>query len=310
MRAACLLCGSNELRRLAALDPLVLRTAYQDTYDVEIRLPLPDRIDYWLCERCDLRFFLPPIAGEAEFYRQLQTIPWYYRDEKEEYEIAARYITTSDAVLEVGAGKGVFSRHLRCASYAGLETSPDAVEIARGTGVELLREDLETHSARHPGRYDVVCAFQVLEHVPDPLSFLQSARRSLRSRGRLIVAVPSEDSFASIDFWDVLNMPPHHVTRWSDRCLRSAARLLGLGVVAIDHEPLPDRDVRWYARLTAEYGMALRMGHEPALLDPFMRRWLIRRGSKIAASVLRRAATQPALRPVGHAVVAVYQTEP
>ncbi|HSD74461.1 MAG TPA: class I SAM-dependent methyltransferase [Steroidobacteraceae bacterium] len=309
MSAACLLCGSTDLRRLAALDPQVLRVAYRDTYDVEITLPPLDNIEYLLCTSCDLRFFLPPVAGPAEFYRQLQKIPWYYRDEKAEYDIAAWHIGPADAVLEVGAGKGVFARHIRCRSYAGLETSPDAVAIARGEGVDLRQEDLQTHSSRNPGRYDVVCAFQVLEHVPDPLSFLQSACGALRSRGRLIVAVPSEDSFASIDFWDVLNMPPHHVTRWSDRSLRSAARLVRLDTVAIEHEPLPDRDVHWYVKTMTEYGMALRLGHEPTLLDPYMRRWLIRRGSKLAASLLRRAMRHAALRPVGHAVIAVYQKE-
>jgi len=309
MSVTCPLCVSPEHRSLAALNPDALRAAYRDTLQIDIELPAIERIELLLCERCDLRFFLPPVAGGAGFYRQLQTIPWYYRDEKAEYDIAAQHIGAADAVLEVGAGKGVFSRHIRCGSYAGLETSPDAIQIARREGIHLSQEDLETHSSRHPGRYDVVCAFQVLEHVSNPLSFLQSACRALRGRGRLIVAVPSEDSFASIDFWDVLNMPPHHVTRWSDRSLRNAAGLLGLNVVAIDHEPLPDRDVHWYVRLVAEYGMALRQGHEPTLLDPFLRRWLIRRGSKIAASILRRAMNRTALRPVGHSVVAVYQVE-
>lgn len=309
MTASCPLCGSTELRRLAVLDPQVLRAAYRDAYDVEITLPALERIEYFLCGPCDLRFFLPAVAGQPDFYRQLQRVPWYYRDEKSEYDIAARYVGSTDAVLEVGAGKGAFSRHIHCASYAGLETSPDAVALARHEGVELLQDDLDTHSAQHANCYDVVCAFQVLEHVPDPLVFLRSARRALRDRGRLIVAVPSEDSFASIDFWDILNMPPHHVTRWSDRALCSVARLLDMQVVAIDHEPLPDRDVHWYARITAQFGMALRLGHEPTLLDPFMHRWVIRRGSKIAASILRRAMTRSALRPVGHAVVAVYRKE-
>src|SRR5690606_18745913 len=151
------------------------------------------------CPQCDLRFFLPAVAGNADFYRQLQRIPWYYVEEKQEYEIAARYIEATDAILEVGAGRGVFSRRIRCSSYRGLETSPDAIAAAKQEGVELLQEDLETHGAQRHGQYDVVCAFQVLEHVPSPREFLQSARSCLREGGKLIIAVPSEDSFARIN---------------------------------------------------------------------------------------------------------------
>lgn len=284
----------------------MLRREYLRRLNVSIELGL-ERIDYLLCTACDLRFFWPPIAGGADFYRQLQAIPWYYREEKAEYDIAARHIRPEDLVLEVGAGKGAFSRHARCASYLGLETSPDAIEIAAREGVHLLQEDLQTHAQRHAGAYDVVCAFQVLEHVPQVRAFLESACDCLRSGGRLILAVPSEDSFANVDFWDVLNMPPHHVTRWSDLSLRNAARQLGLKVAAIEHEPLPQRDVSWYARIVAEYGIALRSGPEPTLLDPRMRGWLVRRGAKLGASLLRRALRHPALRPVGHSVVAVFE---
>ncbi|AMN46108.1 hypothetical protein ACG33_03080 [Steroidobacter denitrificans] len=305
----CPLCAHARSIRLATLDAAVLREEYLRSFKIHIRMDV-ERIDYLHCTACDLRFFEPLAAGDADFYRQLQAIPWYYREQKAEYDIAAHHIRPEDQVLEVGAGKGAFSRHVRCASYLGLETSPDAIEIAAREGVRLLQEDLQTHASRHVGEYDVVCAFQVLEHVPQVCSFLESARDCLRSGGRLLLAVPSEDSFANIDFWDILNMPPHHVTRWSDLSLRNAARQLGLSVVTIEHEPLADSHVSWYARIVAEYGMALRSGPEPHLLDPRLRGWLVRRGAKIGAALLRPALRNPVLRPIGHAVVAVFERAP
>jgi SAM-dependent methyltransferase len=303
----CPLCDSSETSSLESLDPATLVAEYRKAFDVVINLSDVDRIDYRRCSNCDLRYFHPAVAGGPEFYRQLQKIPWYYRDEKSEYEIAARYVREHDAVLEVGAGKGAFSRRIRCDSYLGLETSPDAVAMARRDGIHVIEEDLETHAARNPSHYDVVCAFQVLEHVTRPFAFMTSARDCLRDGGRLIIAVPGEDSFANVDFWDVLNMPPHHVTRWSDACLRNVARVLGMRLVAIEHEPLPDRDVRWCARLVAEYGVATRRGHRPHLLDPYMRSWIVQRGGKLASSVLRRSFNNPAVRPFGHSVAAVFE---
>ena len=303
----CPLCDSSESRPVDAIDPAVVVAEYGHQLDVRIDLSGVASIEYRHCPQCDLRFFVPAEVGGPEFYRQLQKIPSYYRDEKGEYDIAARHVGAQDAVLEIGAGKGVFSRRIRCDSYLGLETNPDAVTVARRDGVNVVEEDLETPAARHASHYHVVCAFQVLEQVTQPFAFLKTARNCLRDGGCLIVAVPSEDSFANIDFWDVLNMPPHRVTRWSDASLRSLARVLGMRLVAIEHEPLPDRDVRWFSRLTAEYGVASRRGHEPHLLDPYMRRWIVRRGAKLAASVLRRALQNPALRPFGHSVVAVFR---
>lgn len=305
----CPLCHGRQCRPLRSLDPAVLRQVYHDKLGVHIELQDCGQIDYLQCLACDLRFFSPPLAGGVDFYRQLQNISWYYREEKPEYAIAAGHIDAADDVLEIGAGKGAFARHVKCASYVGLETSPDAILQARHAGIELRQQELHEHALAHANTYDAICAFQVLEHVPDPRGFLEDAQLALREEGKLIIAVPSEDSFASIDFWDVLNMPPHHLTRWSDLSLRNAARLLGLRLVAIEHEILPDRDVHWYARIASEYGMALRAGHEPQLLDPFMQRWKIRRGAKLAASILRRALRNPALRPAGHAVVAILQKQ-
>lgn len=294
-------------RIVCTLDPAVLRREYAKAHGVKISLAETQHVEYLHCQACDLYYFLPAQAGDADFYRQLQTIPWYYQSEKQEYRMAASRIRAADAVLEVGAGKGAFSKHIQCRTYAGLETSPDAILIAAENGIGLVQENLETHAAGNRGRYDVVCSFQVLEHVEDPRSFLASARCCLRSGGLLLVSVPSEDSFAAIDYWDVLNMPPHHLTRWTDRCLVSVARLIDMELVAIEHEPLGDGHVRPFVRRVAEYGFAKKFRQEPVLLDPFLRRWPVRLVSNAMASLMKYAFYLAELKPRGHAVLAIYR---
>jgi SAM-dependent methyltransferase len=305
--AACPLCTAADSTHLCSLDTRLLRKEYWRTHRVRIMLADSTRIDFRRCNLCDLRYFDRAVCGDADFYRQLQRISWYYKKDKQEYAIAAGYIRSSDSVLEVGAGRAAFAQRTACQTYVGLETSPDAIAAAAAAGITLLQEDIETHSIRHAGKYDVVCAFQVLEHVANPRGFLESAKRCLRPGGRMIIAVPSEDSFAAISYWDVLNMPPHHVTRWTDRSLRYAAEILAMDVVAIQHEHLDDEHARLFAKIAGQYSIARKRSHEPRLLDPWMRRWWVRGLSEILASWMKRAFFRAELKPVGHSVVAVYQ---
>lgn len=209
-------------------------------------------------------------------------------------------------MLEIGAGRGAFARRIRAKSYRGLEFSPAAIERARAAGVELRRETVEEHAARHPGSSDVVCAFQVLEHVSDPRSFLAAAVRCLRPGGSLIVSVPAEDSFMAADRFDVLNMPPHHLTRWTDRALGAVAGLLGLHQRAIEHEPLAREHARLYARVAAQRSLARLCGWQARLLDARLASPMAAGCVRLCASVITHAVRLRGSRAAGHTVVAIY----
>lgn len=95
--------------------------------------------------------------------------------------------------LDVGASGGSFVACARAAGIdaEGIELGAPAVEHARARGRPVTHASIEEHAAAgEAARYDGITAFDVLEHVLDPRSFLRSAHALLRSGGTLALTVP------------------------------------------------------------------------------------------------------------------------
>ena len=213
---------------------------------IEFSYLLNEDINYCECLNCKLRFYDPLITGDEKFYNSLQKFGWYYMDEKEEYVYAKEYIKSSDKVLEVGSGKGAFAKHLPTKDYIGLDFSENAKKMAAENGIAIENEMIQDYAKKHKEEFDVVVSFQVLEHVSDPKSFIESKLEALKIGGKLIIAVPSEDSFLKYVNNGILNMPPHHVTRWSDDTFKFIADKYGLSIVDVYHEKIQEVHKRWY----------------------------------------------------------------
>jgi 2-polyprenyl-3-methyl-5-hydroxy-6-metoxy-1,4-benzoquinol methylase len=272
-------------------------------------------VRYCRCPACDLRFFEPCVTGSDAFYQRFSARkPTYYLDEKPEFAVAARYVGAGDRILEIGAGKGAYAKMIPAADYTGLEFNARAVSLARDEGVALRRELLSEHAAGNEARYDMVCAFQVLEHVRDPREFILDALHCLTPGGRLVVSVPNNDSFVGLLRNAVANLPPHHVTRWSEECLRNLGRLYPLELVELNLERLQPLHFESYAlavaaRCVPSWGEVSRdpehVVSESAerTLRAGVRRRLVRGLAKLYVKGLQ----DPRLLPRGHSATAVYR---
>jgi 2-polyprenyl-3-methyl-5-hydroxy-6-metoxy-1,4-benzoquinol methylase len=291
MSNACPLCGSSKIRALQTIhSDDVAKLFEQDSFDARPEFGNVDRFQYFHCENCDLRFFWPAVTGSERFYEHLQVMESYYQAEKPEFARARRYLSTRNVLLEVGCGAGAFGSSTAVQRYVGLEFSAKAAAAARDRGLTVLQETIEHHSRANPEQYDAVCAFQVLEHVSAPLTFLRSCIAALRPGGLMILSVPSADSFARGVVNFALDLPPHHVTRWSDRCLRSLAGLLPVEAVEIWHEPLQAVHRRLYVSSAVTlWGYRVLGRRAPAVDNGGLARFLMMASwkiSKLAAPVL------------------------
>jgi SAM-dependent methyltransferase len=96
------------------------------------------------------------------------------------------------ALLDVGAGLGVFPAAMRAAGWrvTALEPDPRTVAHLRAVaGVDATATDLAALPADGP-RFDLVTFNKVLEHVEDPVALLAHAGRLLAPGGFVYVELP------------------------------------------------------------------------------------------------------------------------
>ena len=301
----CPLCENDSIEYLESININNLNGLYKKIFHIDIFYLFDAPLSFCRCQVCKLKFFYPLITGDENFYNVLQKNDWYYMDEKNEYEFALRYIKKNDKVLEIGSGKAAFSKKIPATEYTGLDFSLEAQKMAKQSGINILNETIETHS-KNNCYYDVVISFQVLEHISDPKSFIEHSLAALKNNGLLIIAIPSEDSFLKYVSNGILNMPPHHVTRWSDKTLRFIAKKYDLDIVELYHEKVQSVHVDWYYS-TLFYSLLFdKLNFHQSLLKTSLVQKII---LKISTFITKSSAISldENLLPNGHTVVIVYK---
>jgi SAM-dependent methyltransferase len=181
------------------------RELYPENFDPQALNPavfsarrLPDRIHYRLvkCNTCGLVRSDPvaPLEMVAQLYQQSS---FTYTDEvanlKRTY---GRYLAELDncgarkgALLEIGCGNGFFLQQALAQGYRsvrGVEPSQAAVGQAAPEVRNAIVCDLMRPGLFGPGEFDVICLFQVFDHVPDPGALLDACFAALRPGGLVL----------------------------------------------------------------------------------------------------------------------------
>jgi len=305
---ACPLCHSLQIETVENLTVLDIVSLYSNYFDMDVTKIFGEieSINFCHCTKCDLFFFDPMVVGNEEFYSKLQNFNWYYMEEKNEYEYAASLITENDSVLEIGSGKGAFAKLITAQNYVGLEFSQSAQIMAASNGIKLLNQSIQEHALEYPGEYDVVCSFQVLEHVSNPRSFIEAAVDCIRPGGKLIISVPSLDSFYRYVKNNSLDMPPHHVTRWTDQALLNLAREVNIVIESIWHEPLQDIHKQLYSSIIFRNSISRVFNLPPALIKRTFFERVLGKISSLAGKFYSRGLNNNFVLPRGVSVTAVY----
>lgn len=257
--------------------------------------PEPASYVLWRCRDCGLEHAFPAHAPSVDWYATLYRALNLYPASRWEYTVVARLLNPEQVLVDYGCGSGNFLRTVQgtVRRAVGFDFSPAVVAQAQsqGTDARVLTSAVPALQADH------VVAFHVLEHLSDPMSLFRFARAAGRPAVKLWVAVPSDRRATRLyGEIDSLDLPPHHLTRWTGAALQRVGQAAGWQMSELLYEPIGTRLRVWEAtRRTALYARI------PATNRLIYR--LARRG--LAAAVWARGA-HPMQRASGFSMLACF----
>jgi SAM-dependent methyltransferase len=205
--------------------------------------------DDWTCPACGrapascdgIRAFAPELAAgtgiDAEYrFDALEAADathfWFRSREELILWAIRRYVPTIRSAFEIGCGPGAVA--------GAISRAMPGVHVTAG---ELLLEWLQRARRRFPdvdflqldvrclpfdAEFDVVGAFDVIEHLDDDTGALTAMRDATRPGGAVVITVPQHPSL-----WSAVDDFSHHRRRYTRPELASKLRLAGLQVMRI-----------------------------------------------------------------------------
>jgi 2-polyprenyl-3-methyl-5-hydroxy-6-metoxy-1,4-benzoquinol methylase len=223
-------------------------------------------ISVFKCERTNYEFYYPfNLEGDSAFYEHFQSFDWYYMPWKWEHKVTMQYINNGMNILEVGCGHGAFlnkvSELYNLNDCVGLEINQTALKIS--SKWKIVNQFVQDYEIDNKEKFDLVCSYQVLEHVSDVFQFITSKINCLKPGGKLIISLPNNESFLKNSNF-CLNMPPHHMGKWDSNSLTALEKLFSINLIKLHYEELQEYHIdsyiysKYYAKYNRLFGKIVR----------------------------------------------------
>ncbi|MEQ7053847.1 class I SAM-dependent methyltransferase [Paenibacillaceae sp. P-4] len=164
------------------------------------------------CSNCELVFqeglsnintkkFIPEIYNEAwlsmrEPYKESTFVEFALFN----ITLIQQFHATKGNLLEIGSGTGEFLYAAQAAGWnvSGLEPSATSCQyVKENYGIKLNNSMWERSLFPTQPTFNAVAFWHVLEHVPEPITFLQEVHSVLYEDGLLFFSVPNHHSFTN-----------------------------------------------------------------------------------------------------------------
>jgi 2-polyprenyl-3-methyl-5-hydroxy-6-metoxy-1,4-benzoquinol methylase len=139
-------------------------------------------------------------------------------------------------LLDVGAATGFFMSIAEGAGWKtkGVEISKYAMMLAQKKGLDVIHGTMANIDVASP-IFDVITMWDVLEHMPDPITDLKRARDMLDKNGLLVLNTPDSGSvYAKLlgKRWHLI-IPPEHIHYFTNESIAKVLDACGFETISI-----------------------------------------------------------------------------
>lgn len=238
----CYICGSNDYRKREG--------SVRDN----------PNLDVLECQNCGLVFLSSFDHINDHYYKDsgmhdgnVNLDKWLKetsKDDERRFTFLADMMENKDR-LDFGCGNGGFLMRAKsiARTVAGVEPDRSVEKHFINEGIQLW-QDIDDVNAS----FDIITMFHVLEHIPDPVEYLQGLAYHLNPNGKIIVEVPSardalltlynNNAFANFTYWSC------HLFLYDHNTLEKLANKAGLKlyyIKQVQRYPLSNH-LYWLAR--------------------------------------------------------------
>ncbi len=171
---------------------------------------LPDKIHGTIvrCKRCGLVRSLE-IIGQTKLSELYAKSKFTYNNITDNLESSYIKIIKNATIgldrkkikiLEVGCGNGFLLAKAKEVGYknvSGIEPSRDAISRSPKTIRKNIVLGMLNEGSFPPKSFDIICAFQVFDHIPDPNVFLKTCHSFLKPGGKIVLMNHDVESWSA-----------------------------------------------------------------------------------------------------------------
>lgn len=210
---------------------------------------------YLQCTECDTLFVNPRPTYEnlmqiytdspsTKFWVEEFFLPMAEARREKIFKPRAQYITEkfpqlrTGVIGDIGAGFGIFSEELKKiwmdANIMAIEPSVDMAVICRSKGLAVLESTMENVDPLCY-QFDLLTAFELFEHLHNPVVFAEKAYNLLKSGGYLYLTTLNGLGFDIQLLWERSKSvtPPHHLNFFNPRSMETLLVRKGFEIVEI-----------------------------------------------------------------------------
>ncbi|MFC1630145.1 class I SAM-dependent methyltransferase [Patescibacteria group bacterium] len=193
-----------------------------------------DRFSLYQCSECQVQFWVPLKNPGIEWYEagsgyKTKDIikPKVYRAYHKKILETYSSFPENAKVLDLGCGSGEFIKKLqeRGCEVWGVDLNRTAIKTAKeyfNLENVFSMDFKDFFKKRDLPKFDIICFFEIIEHLDNPLEFIQNVKKLLKPNARIILSTPCrERMLLNLNTWD---FPPHHFTRWNEEAILNIFR--------------------------------------------------------------------------------------